>query len=151
MTVGTYFLIALILILLVLFGIRFYRTYKEKGEKAAVAEMREVAYSLFLKAEKLFGRDMGKSKMQWVIGQFYRLIAPGWLAKLLPETTIQDFLQGIYDDYYYRLKDYLDDGQVNGSPPKDETFDPADPAIPVFNEEIEPVPTPAVYPSPPGA
>jgi hypothetical protein len=145
MTIWNYLLIALVILLIV--GITAYIiwTYKTKGKDAAMNELREIAYQLFLKAEKIFGRDMGKSKMQWVVGQFYRLIAPGWMAKLLPETTVQEFLQDAYYDYYYRLKDYLDDGQVNGSPPK-EAVDTPDTVI----DDKEPAPTPTVYPSPPG-
>ena len=115
MSTGTYFLIALIVLLLAALAFHIYKTYKEKGKEAAIAEMREVAYQLFLKAEKIYGRDAGKSKMKWVIGQFYRLIAPGWLTKYLSETTVQEFLQDIYDKYYYKFKDFLDDGELNKS------------------------------------
>ena len=115
MSIGTYFLIAIIVLLLAVLVFHVVKTYREKGKEAAIAEMREVAYQLFLKAEKLYGRDAGKSKMEWVIGQFYRLIAPGWLSKFLPETTVTDYLQSMYDEYYVKFKDYLDDGQINGS------------------------------------
>lgn len=115
MSIGTYFLIAIIVLLLAVLVFHVVKTYREKGKEAAIAEMREVAYQLFLKAEKLYGRDTGKSKMEWVIGQFYRLIAPGWLSKFLSETTVTDYLQSMYDEYYVKFKDYLDDGQINGS------------------------------------
>lgn len=115
MSIGMYLLIFLIVLLLAALVFHVIKTYKEKGKDAAVAEMRETAYQLMLKAEKLYGRDAGKSKMEWVIGQFYRLIAPGWLTKFLPETTVNDYLQGLYDKYYFKFKDYLDDGEVNNS------------------------------------
>jgi hypothetical protein len=114
-SIGLYLLIAFIVVLAALFIWHYINVYKTQGKEAAMKELRELAYQLMLGAEKLFGRDMGKSKMEWCINQFYRQIAPGWLAKMLPENTVEEFLQKVYDDYYNKLKDYLDDGQVNGS------------------------------------
>lgn len=116
-----YLLIALIVVLAVLFIWHYINVYITKGKDAAIKELRELAYQLMLGAEKIFGRDMGKSKMEWCINQFYRQIAPGWIAKMLPETTVETFLQKVYDDYYKKLKDYLDDGVVNNSPSDGDT------------------------------
>ncbi len=83
---------------------------KRKGKTAALIELREMAYSLMLIAEKRFAEGEGCFKMDWVIDRFYPAM-PNTLKFIITRDDAKTFLQTIYDE----ARDYLDDGVLNDS------------------------------------
>ena len=74
-------------------------------------KLREQAYALMLSAERVFGDGEGKKKFEAVFQRLYYNLIPPWLRLFVPPESIRDKLQ----EWYNLAKDYLDDGQVNGS------------------------------------
>lgn len=104
-----------VIVLLVIIIMNLYGKYKTQGKEAALQELREIAYALFLKAEEKFGPKTGPQKMAWAITAFYKYITKDKFTEILPDTTVEKFLQDTFDKGYEKLKDFLDDGHVNGS------------------------------------
>lgn len=110
----TVILIAAI-VLLAVYAVVLYRKYKIQGKEAALKDLRETVYALFLKAEEKYGRHTGPEKMAWAIKMFYEYVMPENFKELLPGTTVEEFLQYTFDIGYGKLKDLLDDGELNKS------------------------------------
>lgn len=53
--------------------------------------------------------------MAWAIKMFYEHVMPDNFEKLLPGTTVEKFLQDTFDIGYDKLKDLMDDGELNKS------------------------------------
>jgi hypothetical protein len=111
----TVLILGTIIVVLVLYVINLYKKYKEQGKEAVLADLREQAYALFLKAEEKYGAKTGPDKMAYAIKLFYEYVMPDNFEKLLPGTTVESFLQGVFDNGYAKLRDFLDDGEVNGT------------------------------------
>ena len=76
------------------------------------AELREAAYRLMLRVEKLLDTAAGAEKFALVITELYSLI-PAWLRLFVTREDLEIRLQRWYDT----AMDWLDDGAVNGSTP----------------------------------
>ena len=72
--------------------------------------LREIAYKIMLKAEKIFKTGQGRKKFDYVFEQVYDLV-PAWLRLFVPEDTLRRKLQ----EWYNHAKDYVDDGKLDGS------------------------------------
>ena len=107
-------ILLVVLVLIVVYVISLQKKYKEQGKEAMLQDLRETAYILFQKAEEKYGAKAGPDKMAWAITQFYKNIMPDDYEKYLPGTTVEKFLQDTFDNGYTKLKDFLDDGMVNG-------------------------------------
>lgn len=113
--VQTALIIIIIIIALACFAVTLYKKYKVGGKEAVLADLRETAYKLFLDAEKKYGPDTGPIKMAYAVKYFYLLAAPEVIQKYISPDTVEKFLQDTFDNGYKKLKDYLDDGEVNNS------------------------------------
>lgn len=113
--IKTVVILAVIIVALALYAVNLRKKYKEQGKEAVLADLRETAYQLFLAAEEKYGAKTGPDKMAYAIAQFYKYIVPDGIEKLLPGTTIEKFLQDTFDNGYKTLKDFLDDGEINGT------------------------------------
>jgi uncharacterized ion transporter superfamily protein YfcC len=102
-------------VILIIYAVLLYRKYKKQGKEAVLADLRETAYKLFLGAEEKYGSKTGPQKMAYTITQFYKLIAPDIIEQYIKPDTVEQFLQGLFDNGCKTLKDYLDDGQMNSS------------------------------------
>lgn len=67
-------------------------------------KFREVAYKLFLEAEKY--RDIGKEKFDYVIDKFYYKYPV--LKIIIPKVFLESYMQYLFDT----VKDLLDDGKI---------------------------------------
>ena len=74
------------------------------------ALLREAAYRLMLRAEKILSEGAGAEKFALVITELYNLI-PVWLRLFVTREDLEIRLQRWYDI----AMDWLDDGTVNGS------------------------------------
>lgn len=73
--------------------------------------IRKYAEKLMLFAEdNITGSKKGKQRMAYVLDQVYQLL-PGWLKVFVSRERMQEILQSWYND----IKDYLDNGKVDGS------------------------------------
>lgn len=113
--VQTALVILIIIVALVIFAMTLYKKYKAGGKEAVLAELRETAYKLFLDAEKKYGPDTGPTKMAYAVKYFYALVAPDTIKKYINPASVEVFLQDLFDNGYKKLKDYLDDGEINNS------------------------------------
>jgi hypothetical protein len=104
-----------IIVVIGIYAVNLYRKYKAQGKEAAIADLRETVYALFLRAEEKYGRHTGPDKMAYAIKLFYEHVMPDNFEKLLPGTTVEKFLQDTFDTGYGKLKDFLDDGELNKS------------------------------------
>ena len=78
-------------------------------------ELRGTAYRLMLHAEKVItGTKRGQERFETVFKQIYSLIPP-WLQFFVLESDLKEKLQKWYND----IKDYMDNGKVDGSKPPD--------------------------------
>ena len=73
-------------------------------------KLRAAAYALMLAVEKIYEKNEGPRKFEVVLRELYDIM-PVWLSIILPDAKIREILQSWYD----KAKDYLDDGNVNGS------------------------------------
>jgi len=112
--------LAVMLVLVGVYAVSLYKKYKEQGKDAALLDLRETAWMLFQKAEEKFGAKTGPDKMAWAVKQFYLTVAPEMVKQYLPENTVEEFLQKTFESGYEKLKDYLDDGEINDSTLTDE-------------------------------
>jgi hypothetical protein len=76
------------------------------------AVLRETAYRLMLRAEKVLDTAEGHEKMALVYTELYSLV-PVWLRIFVTREDLETRLQRWYD----AAKDWLDDGAINGSTP----------------------------------
>lgn len=113
--VKTVVILLVAIVLLIGYVVSLYKKYKAQGKEAALTDLRETVYALFLKAEEKYGRHTGPEKMAWVIKKFYESVMPDNFEQLLPGTTVEKFLQDTFDTGYGKLKDFLDDGELNKS------------------------------------
>lgn len=104
-----------ITICVMIYAINLYKKYKKQGKEAALSSLRETAYKLFMAKEEKFGPKKGIDKMAEAVTDFYKLVAPDMIEKLIPGETVESFLQKTFDDGYKTFKDFLDDGQINNS------------------------------------
>ncbi|MDI6619134.1 MAG: hypothetical protein QME45_10750 [Clostridiales bacterium] len=102
------------LVVLAVAGYLFY-VYKKLGKKAMLAEIRKGLYAGMLTTEKKCGPNAGDKKFAFLIAHLYDFVAPELLKKFISGDEVKLFVQKEYDKYYAVAKDYLDDGQVNGS------------------------------------
>lgn len=78
-------------------------------------QLRGTAYRLILQVEKtITGTKRGKERFELVIDRLYSLI-PGWLQFFISEKCLREKLQEWFD----QIKDYLDNGKIDGSRPPD--------------------------------
>lgn len=84
----------------------FFYVYKKFGKEKAFLFAREVAYKLMLAAQKKFGQDSGKEKMDWVVDRFYILL-PRTAQVAFSKVEILEFLQDTYNGF----KDFIKEGQ----------------------------------------
>lgn len=74
-------------------------------------DLRKIAYKLIRQAEKtITGSKMGRERFNQVLDQLYNTL-PAWIRFFVPKLTLERHLQAWFDD----VKDYLDDGKLNGS------------------------------------
>jgi hypothetical protein len=104
-----------IVAVLALYATNLYKKYKAQGKEAVLADIRETAYALFLKMEEKYGPKTGPKKMAEAVALFYKYIMPDNFEALLPGTTVEKFLQDTFDYGYGKIKDLLDDGEMNKS------------------------------------
>jgi hypothetical protein len=97
--------------------LKFVKIQKSKGTDAALEDLRKDAYALFLAAEKneQISQLVGSQKMAWVVANLYSQIPSDMLKTLFSTQTVEQFAQGQFDELYDKIKDLLDDGEVNGS------------------------------------
>jgi len=74
------------------------------------AVIREGAYALMLRAEKILSEGEGKEKFALVITELYNLIPP-WFRLFVTRKDLETYMQEWYDT----AMDWLDDGTVNDS------------------------------------
>ena len=72
--------------------------------------LRETAYKIMLKAEKIFKTGQGRKKFDYVFEQVYDLV-PAWIKIFVPEDDLRFKLQ----EWYNHAKDYADNGKLDGS------------------------------------
>ena len=85
-------------------------------------ELRGLAYRLIFQAERaITGTKKGQERFEAVFRQLYDLIPP-WLQFFILESDLKEQLQKWYND----IKDYLDNGKIDGS-----INDLDDPDVPV--------------------
>lgn len=72
--------------------------------------LREAAYRLMLRAEKVLQEVDGKGKFAMVASELYSLVPP-LLRLIMTQEDVEKILQECYDT----AMDWLDDGTVNGS------------------------------------
>ena len=95
-----------ILLCMAVFFYVFYLAWNKRWD-----ELRKLAYKLILQAEKgISGSKKGQQRFASVLGELYTLI-PGWLQFFVSEDSLKEKLQ----DWFNDVKDYLDDGKINGS------------------------------------
>lgn len=70
--------------------------------------IRELAYKLMLLAERTFGDDDGKIKLDFVVRVVYKFI-PRWIRFFIKREDLSKKIQKWYD----MAKDFLDDGSFN--------------------------------------
>ena len=75
-------------------------------------QIRQLAYQLMLRAEKVFTGINGQEKFAVVLTELYDRIPP-WLKLFVTRRDLEVMMQRWYD----AAKDWLDDGQINGSTP----------------------------------
>lgn len=75
-------------------------------------QIRQLAYQLMLRAEKVFTSINGQEKFAVVLTELYDRIPP-WVKLFVSRKDLEVLLQRWYDS----AKDWLDDGKVNGSTP----------------------------------
>jgi hypothetical protein len=74
-------------------------------------QMRGDAYRLMVQAESIIkGTKRGQERFEAVFQEIYSLV-PAWLRFWFPETLVREMLQ----KWYNKIKDYLDDGNINNS------------------------------------
>jgi len=98
-------MIITLVVCVVLAGVAIYLAVTKQWEK-----LRMFAYMLMLKAERLYTDENGDVKFKYVLDIVY-LAFPIWLKKIYTEDMIAYWLQEQYDI----AKDFLDDGEINGS------------------------------------
>lgn len=106
-----------LLIVLVAIVIYLFYIYKKQGKDAVLATIREAVYKLMLTAEKKYGRNTGEQKLSFVLTALYDYVAPDIIRKFLTDDELKGYIQKLYDKYYDKAKDYLDDGKINDSIP----------------------------------
>ena len=72
--------------------------------------LRETAYMIMLKAEKIFKTGQGRKKFDYVFEQVYDLV-PAWVKIFVSRDDLRLKLQ----EWYNLAKDYTDDGYMNNS------------------------------------
>ena len=78
-------------------------------------QLRGIAYRFILQAESVIrGTKKGQERFEFVIDRLYSLI-PGWLRFFISEESLREKLQEWFDT----IKDYLDNGKIDGSKPPD--------------------------------
>ncbi|MDI6617909.1 MAG: hypothetical protein QME45_04415 [Clostridiales bacterium] len=107
-----YVLIAILVVAVVVY---LYIVYRKQGKAAVLATIREAIYKLMLTAEKKFGKEAGEQKLSFVLTALYDYIAPDIVRKFISDEDLKSYIQKLYDEYYVKAKDYLDDGKINGS------------------------------------
>ena len=76
------------------------------------AELRTYIYRLIRLAEKtITGTKAGKTRFDYVFNKLYMLCIPKWLQIFFPKALARKIIQNCFDN----VKDYLDDGKINGS------------------------------------
>lgn len=73
-------------------------------------QIRQLAYQLMLRAEKVFTGINGPEKFAVVLTELYDRIPP-WLKLFITRRDLEVMMQRWYD----AAKDWLDDGTINGS------------------------------------
>jgi hypothetical protein len=74
-------------------------------------ELRKIAFRLIRQAEKtITGTKMGRERFNHVLDQLYNTL-PAWVRFFVPKLTLERKLQ----EWFEEVKDYLDDGKMNGS------------------------------------
>jgi hypothetical protein len=74
-------------------------------------QLRSMAYRMILQAEKVItGTKRGQERFELVFDRVYSLIPP-WLRFFILESDLREQLQEWYND----IKDYLDNGKIDGS------------------------------------
>jgi hypothetical protein len=104
-----------IIVVIGIYAVNLYRKYKQQGKEATLADLRSIANALFEKAEEKYGPKTGPQKMAYAVTCFYKYIMPDNFEKLLPGETVETFLQKTFDEGRIKLKDFLDDGELNKS------------------------------------
>lgn len=103
-TISFIILIGAMLIGLVIIG---YLVYTRQWDR-----LRGMAYQLMLRAEKILSEGVGAEKFALVFTELYNRIPP-WFRLFVTREDLEVLLQRWYD----AAKDWLDDGQINGSTP----------------------------------
>ncbi len=100
-------LVALIAVWVILTVVMVYQYVKMKK----LDGIRKDVYRLFKIAEHKYKESgQGKQKLKYVVSEARKLL-PKWLQFFLPE----EVLMKIIDRWFKTVKDFLDDGKVNGS------------------------------------
>jgi hypothetical protein len=74
-------------------------------------QLRSMAYRMILQAEKVItGTKRGQERFELVFERVYSLIPP-WLRFFILKSDLREQLQEWYND----IKDYLDNGKMDGS------------------------------------
>ena len=78
--------------------------------------IREACYTIFVKAEELYGAGTGEEKLAYACEKAYELF-PGWLKVLVDKDTLCGLVQKWFDEITNLAKDYLDNGILDHSIP----------------------------------
>jgi hypothetical protein len=74
-------------------------------------QLRSMAYQMILQAERVIvGTNRGQERFETVFQEIYNMI-PAWLRFWFPDYLLREKLQ----EWYNLIKDYLDDGKIDGS------------------------------------
>lgn len=99
------FVLGLVVVASVLFGVRTYLE-KRNDKKALANEVRELALSLFLYAEKNHTLN-GEAKMDFVVEEIMKRVDGTVLAKVVDGVTVREYLQKLYDEVKAKLAEEI--------------------------------------------
>lgn len=110
MTINTIIGIAVFVILFALCVVLAYLYLKNKTKD----EIRADVYELCQKAEQIYKHGENKQKFTYVV-QLARSLLPKSIQAFVTVPMLETLFENLIQELFEEIKDYLDDGKVNGS------------------------------------